>query len=58
MIKKEGLNEGVMSFSPSPAGLPMYNNLNWSSLIESPSPDMKVKSATYDPQTGKIAVEF
>ena len=46
-----------MSLQPSPASLPIYNSINWGSLIVAPN-NVTINSVTYDPQTNLINVDF
>jgi len=47
-----------MSFQPTPANLPIYSAINWTSLISTPNSSVTIKSASYDPITNKVMVDF
>jgi hypothetical protein len=48
-----------MSFQPGPPGLPIYNSLNWLSIITVPSnSSITITSAVYNPSTGQVDVGF
>ena len=56
--KDEGSNSGTMNYKLSPGNLPVFEKINWTSVISLPSPDVTVKSVTYDPSTERLKVEF
>lgn len=58
ITKSNVQNSGVMVFQPSPASLPLYSSIDWTSIITAPNSSVTVKSATYDPITNQITVDF
>jgi hypothetical protein len=47
-----------MHFKPTPAGLPLFESLNWSNLLSIDSSNIDVASVRYDPATGEVLVNF
>jgi len=47
-----------MNFQPSPASLPIYSSVDWSSIISVQNSNVEVISATYDPATNIVKVDF
>lgn len=58
MMKLSNQNAGMMSFQPTPANLPIYNSINWTSLISVPNSSVTITSAKYDPVTNRVIVDF
>jgi hypothetical protein len=48
----------VVTFSPSPAGLPIYASLNWNALITLANRGVTATGSTYDPATGQVSTTF
>ena len=58
LIKHSGANSGSMHFDPSPAGLPIYEQVDWAAALSSPDPNIQVTGARYDPASGKVVLDF
>ena len=58
LIKHSGENSGSMHFDPSPQGLPIYESVDWATVLSSPDPNIQVTGARYDPASGEVVLDF
>ena len=58
ITKSSTQNAGIMNFQLTPASLLIYSNMNWTSMISAPNSSVTINSASYDPITNKVIVDF
>lgn len=47
-----------MWFEPSPGDLPLYDTLDWASLLSISNPEIAVTSVHYDSSNHRVVVDF
>ena len=46
----------MLTYQPQPEGLKIYENIDWTSVIEITTPGITVKNINYNKETGKVVV--